>query len=295
MKRTAFLLTVGVGLLALGLCGTWAANGQEPADALRLLQAENTLLKATLAQRDKEIESLKTEIATLRVEKEKLARKPNTPGIVVSDGTEVVYEGKPRTREWFEQMYVKYCNKVILVDGKAILVFDDKGDEVGGYHTSDGMWSATTPVGAVLRSPRNWTEVLSVIADSEYLVIRRGVPSQTTNSGFGFSEGLSELLFHVKGAAVGLVDGAEFPQTRMVYVGTYRYSATSGAAKTVQSFVVYTPSSTLTREQFADALKQGLKMDTAPPKGDGRSVPPPPTRTPPTPTPKPAPRPVRIR
>jgi hypothetical protein len=62
MKRTAFLLTVGVGLLALGLCGTWTANGQEPADALRLLQAENTLLKATMKQRDKEIESLKKEV-----------------------------------------------------------------------------------------------------------------------------------------------------------------------------------------------------------------------------------------
>jgi hypothetical protein len=62
MKRTTFLLTVGVCLLALVVCGTWTANGQEPVDELRLLRAENTLLKATMAQRDKEIESLKKEI-----------------------------------------------------------------------------------------------------------------------------------------------------------------------------------------------------------------------------------------
>lgn len=68
MKRTAFPLTVGAFLLALAAIGTWPAEGQEPADQLRLLRAENQLLKTTVAQRDETIEALKKKIVTLKAE-----------------------------------------------------------------------------------------------------------------------------------------------------------------------------------------------------------------------------------
>jgi len=273
MKRTAFAPAVGVVLLALGLCGMRAAYGQESAAELPRLRAENTVLKAEIAAFKVEIAALKRvtellreEVAILKVEKEKLARQTNTPGIVVSGGAGVVYEGEPRTKEWFEQMYVRYCNKVILVDGETIIISDVNSGTIGSYHAPDGMWRAQPPVGALLSSPEG-AEVLSVISNSEYLVIRHGYPSQTYANGFGFVAGLSELLFHVKGMGAGLVDKAPFPETWLVCVGTYHYGAASGAAKTVQSYIVYPPPP-ITREQFAAALKQGFKVDTTPPKAD---------------------------
>ena len=59
MKRTAFLLTVGVILLALGLFATRAAYGQESVAELPRLRAENTALKA-------EIAAFKVEVAALK-------------------------------------------------------------------------------------------------------------------------------------------------------------------------------------------------------------------------------------
>jgi len=46
-------------------------------------------------------------------------------------------------------------------------------------------------------------------------------------------------------------------QNKLVFVGTFKYTAAGGAAKTVPSYVVYTP---LTEDQFAEAIRAGLKL-----------------------------------
>jgi hypothetical protein len=294
MKRTAFLLAAGACFLVFGPLAVKAAE-----DELRVPQVENARLRAIVATREKQLEDLKMELAALKKENERQtnalgnalnelkilkenlvaanARLPASgqaasPAVapaapVVPPKTDqgfITYEGQPRTKEWFEQMYVKYCNKFVLVEGKATIISDFESGEVGSYHASDGMWREQTPVGAVLRTPRG-AKVLSVISDSEYLIIRPGYPAQTGRYGELLAGGQSEQLFHVKGMATGLVDGATFPDTRLVCVGTYRYGATSGAAKTVQSYIVYPPPP-ITRDQFADALKQGFKVDIIAPK-----------------------------
>ena len=76
MKRTAFLVTVGAGLLVMVLGGARDVNGQEresaTAAALRSLQAEHAQLKATLAERDKTIRVLEDEIVVLKQTVERL-------------------------------------------------------------------------------------------------------------------------------------------------------------------------------------------------------------------------------
>lgn len=59
MKRATFLLAAGLVSLAFGPAGAKAADDDQE---LRLLRAENNLLKATIEQRDKQIEALKKEI-----------------------------------------------------------------------------------------------------------------------------------------------------------------------------------------------------------------------------------------
>jgi cell division protein FtsB len=75
MKRSAFLLSVGVFFLVFGPLAVKAAE-----DELRVLQTENARLKATLAARDKQIEDLKTELAGLRAENTKVAAQMKALG-----------------------------------------------------------------------------------------------------------------------------------------------------------------------------------------------------------------------
>jgi len=79
MRRAPFVLTVGMFTVALWSVQAQAADVDQE---LRQLRAENTLLKATLEQRNKEITalkneitSLKQEIAALKTENTKLAAK----------------------------------------------------------------------------------------------------------------------------------------------------------------------------------------------------------------------------
>jgi len=65
MRRALFILTVGVTVSALWPVG---AKGVEVDQEIRQLRAENNLLKATLAQRDKKIEVMNKEIETLKAE-----------------------------------------------------------------------------------------------------------------------------------------------------------------------------------------------------------------------------------
>lgn len=65
MRRALFLLIVGVAVSALWPAG---AKGADVDQELRQLRAENNLLKATLAQRDKTIEAMNKEIETLKAE-----------------------------------------------------------------------------------------------------------------------------------------------------------------------------------------------------------------------------------
>jgi hypothetical protein len=258
MKRTAFLLTVGAGLLALGLCGTWAANGQEPADALRLLQAENTLLKATMVQRDKEIESLKKEIesskALTAVLMEKLRAKsgvattppvagPTTPGSVTQPRSEpavpnsYMYKNKVRDDKWFDQMWKTFSDKIACVGGKYL----DIGFARLRSYPEEVQAEPPKP-GTELRRSRDDSTIFQVLGKEEVLV----------------RTALYDVLFYVKGLDTSqLVNGASFPQVDLVYMGPYTYHASNRATNTIQSFIVYKP---LTRDQFAEVLSSDFVL-----------------------------------
>lgn len=65
MNRTGLLIVAGLLLTACGLTAVWA---EEPADEVRLLRAQNGLLKATIEARDKKIAELQEELKKLKTE-----------------------------------------------------------------------------------------------------------------------------------------------------------------------------------------------------------------------------------
>jgi len=65
MNRTGLLIVAGLLVAACGLTAVW---GEEPADEVRLLRAQNTLLQATIKARDKKIAELQEEIKRLKAE-----------------------------------------------------------------------------------------------------------------------------------------------------------------------------------------------------------------------------------
>lgn len=156
------------------------------------------------------------------------------------------YLGRRRTHQWFGKMHGYFADKIILLDGK----YKDIGK-----HLVDG-WPDLTPgcrIGTCGYSRE--CQVLQVVDDDELLVHRYG--RAASRDRFTVIPAVSRLLFHVKRVKTqGLVEGAAFEE-RLVCVGTYRYTAPGGAARTVPSYVVHAP---LTKEQFADALAGGFKL-----------------------------------
>lgn len=65
MNRTGLLIVAGLLVAACGLNVVWA---EEPTDEVRLLRAQNGLLKATIEARDKKIAELQEEIKKLKAE-----------------------------------------------------------------------------------------------------------------------------------------------------------------------------------------------------------------------------------
>lgn len=227
MKRTTFLLTVFVSLLPLGLCITWAANGQEPA------------VKATDA-----------------------GQSVQAPAKATS--REIMYKNQSRDDAWFDQMYAKFNDKIANVDGKYIDVglarLRPEPEEVRAEPPKPGTELRTTPVHSNILQVLGKEEVL-VKRDAVQARLSGGYRGDATDMARSVAEAgasLSEVIFHVRGLDTSrFVNGAAFPQVDLIYAGTYTYPTSGGATNTVQSFLVYKP---LTRDKFAEALSSGFVL-----------------------------------
>ena len=250
MKRTAFLLGVGACFLVFG---PLAAKPDE--DELRVLRAENNLLKATAETRKKEVGALKEEIAKLSEQLRQLQEVCRNAGIAPpqSDAKAAatppeapkaetyMYLGKPCPKAWFEQMYRRFGDKIVRVGGKYL----DVGKPLVGL-TDQVSWAPNIGTAGKLEGGYR---IMQVIDDDE-LIIR--VP--------GWSYGgitVRDSFLHITGLDTkGLVDGGLI-EAKVVYIGTYHYKTVTGAGATIPSLAVHTP---LTQEQFAEALAGGLEL-----------------------------------
>ena len=193
---------------------------------------------------------------------------PNQPS--ASPDRPIIYQGRERTKEWFERMYERFSDKIALLNGKFVaLRFVDIGK-------LKDISESPLPVGAIIQIPSE-CKVLSVIGDGEFLLVIKGglrgssYPVYTTpdrmkivtnsiNSGRGYGP---DFFFHVTGYdGPSLSDDQIFPYTgKLVCAGTYKYTGILFAQNTVQSFKVWKPEP-LTREQFAEAISSGFELET---------------------------------
>lgn len=148
----------------------------------------------------------------------------------------IIYRGKERDEDWFNRMYKRFSDKIVLFDGKFVALSFR-------FILSTHMKETPLPVGTITWTPPE-CKVLSVIGDDGVLLV-----GDTSDS-----------IFHVTGYDGPLLsDGKIFPFSILICVGTYEYTAINGAKKTVQSFKMWEPEP-LTREQFAEAISSGVEL-----------------------------------
>jgi hypothetical protein len=172
------------------------------------------------------------------------------------------YKGKPRNEAWMKTMYSKFRDKIAVVDGK----FIDVGRALLDLQSVEPQ--PPSP-GTELRLMPGGSKVLQVLGADSILVrkeeirARRIVSPDGKTTNFVLPE--PEILFHLAGVdTTGLVDGMSLTPSdgtsrwrRLVFAGTFRYAATDGSAKTIQS---YRPYATPTLGQFAAALASGFEL-----------------------------------
>ena len=157
-----------------------------------------------------------------------------------------LYLGKPRSEAWFSKAYEEFRDKIVVHEGR----FIESGKAL---LLKSAIWDHPPEIGslrwAICGSPFRTAKILQAVKEDEALV-SLSVPGFRT-------QGL-HIVFHVKGVDPAKnLDGTDFPDVPLVYVGKFTYTSAMGAKRTVQSYTVYHP---LTREQFKQALDSGLTL-----------------------------------
>lgn len=221
------------------------------------LRDENAALKSKIEAKNETIKSLQAEIDKLKnrvKEVQKLYRDKINPqqkaGKEVKNPS-VIYNGKPRSKEWLNQMYNNYADTIILLDGK----FVDVGKAIVGATEIPRV----SGIGTYGETP-DGCKVLQVLKEDELIVVRPYSHVPSTYGKYGFSSvGYTneELIFHVTGIdTTGIVDDSSFSK-KLISVGSYEYTNTYNAKRTIASYAIHEP---LTTDQFIEALNGGFKL-----------------------------------
>ena len=248
-----------VCIVFIGLCmPTIIKSENSPPQEIERLKAEIKQLQTTIESLQKKILQMKKDLANGSKEKLRLLKLCEKAGIDVraKDNTqpgEVTYRGKQRSKEWFEQMYKKFCGDIVCVNGK---YFDKEHLEFQSI-----LPNKILPKGTVVKLPSG-CKVLQALGNGEALVINKGrTLKRTTITGeyLGTVSRGSDTLFHLSGYEGQLIDEQAISyKGPLISTGTFKYTDALEARKTIQSFRIfksfYEP---LTKERFADALNSG--------------------------------------
>ena len=187
---------------------------------------------------------------------------PNQPS--ASPDRPIIYQGRERTKEWFERMYERFSDKIALLNGKFVAL---RFVDIGKPNTTD-VWESPPQVGAIIQIPSK-CKVVTVFKDGEVLLVK-GLERKKTKTRLEMPAGVSyidsgggvkDFYFHVTGYDGPLLSNDQiFPYTgKLVCVGTYTYTGGLGHKNTVQSFKVW-QTEPLTKEQFAEAISSGFDL-----------------------------------
>lgn len=250
--RELAVLVAGLTFMLLPAGGVNAADDQADREQeLRILLAENKLLKSTIEARDKEIAAIKAELAELKTEIARLkagvpqsqpAGEPEAPA-----PAKITYLGRERSLAWLEDAFEKYAGNLVICKDT---VFDtgklrakEQAFLLTGRVMPNLIESNPPEVGAFQGTTG---KILQVINGCELLV---QVSELITDE---------PITIHIKGIdATNLTDGATLAFSIVQYLGPYTYESAAGAKRTVQS---YEFARTVTKDEFVLVLSKGFKL-----------------------------------
>jgi len=180
-----------------------------------------------------------------------LAAAESLPGAAIYG-----YKGRQVSAAWIDQQYAYFKDKIACVDGKFYDIGRDLAQiEVARRYPEEGIGcvvtttppvvghaclSCFTPTGTHPNRIPEGAKVLQVLGKDEAIIAH------------------GTILFRVGSIdTTRYIDGTRFYAVLLVYTGTYRYISVAGAARTIQSFVIYQP---ISREQFITALSNGFEL-----------------------------------
>lgn len=147
--------------------------------------------------------------------------------INLSDG--IIYHNKKRSSQWFNYWYDEFMNKIVYYNGRYMEISPQK-------------YSCT-----ILRS----------IDDDEAMVSIRGYKENEKGEIF------NNKCCHIKGDYKPLIDSQSFSSFSfdgyLFDNGVHQYITTTGTIETVTSYIIIKHTS-LTKEQFADAINNGFEL-----------------------------------
>lgn len=253
MKRTLILLAIGMIVGALWPAVVKAADDTDR--ELRLLRAENKMLKATLKRLDKEAKALREELKQLKKTNAALAAQlPARQGMPTTQAsqptTTILYKGKKRTSAWFDDAFKEYGGSyfVVTYDGKTLLpLFGLR------RHRLELLLAGKTPPNTIESNPPEigsiqtaHATVLQVLKNDEVLAtVRESITKKL-------------ITIHIKGIyGKPATDGANVSGSLFQYLGPYAYVNTKGIKNTVQSYGCCRPP---TKNEFAAGLLKGVVL-----------------------------------
>jgi hypothetical protein len=261
-----------LAIYAVGLGATvWAQEEKGQTEDVKLLQVKIKKLEKAVESQQNTINRLRKELAKQTEENKRLLALCKKAGIQTAipaktsfDPGDIVYRGKERDKKWFDRMYERFYDKIVYIDGKYIDKSLFKLERMSGNKT----W----PKGSIVKAPSG-CKVLQVLGPGEALILRKayqaihitGNHSGLKGAWSRISEAASaqpEILFHLTGYEGQLIDEQPFSfEGPLICIGTFEYTNTLGAQKTIQSFAVCKSFyESLTKQQFAEALSRGFQL-----------------------------------
>jgi len=178
------------------------------------------------------------------------AKKPHIiPPFDPNNG--IVYNGTKRNLQWFNYFYKENQNKIAFVDGKYIYIADKLENRQGEVQDVLDNGEAIIRETEYVTSQRHNTGVFYGDGADLHDAIQRNIDNAYNNPP---KLTKTDRYFHIKGYKKPLIDKQPF-NCAIIRNGIFEYTTTTGANKTVESFIVYEP---ITKEQFADAINSGF-------------------------------------
>lgn len=268
-KKYFVVLAVAVFLAAT----LWGQESKDPNENVKLLQEKIERLEKTIEFQQKKYKELKADYDDIKKqldeqiqENERLKALVKNTDIVTESvkskfdpNNGIIYLGKQRDKLWFERMYKQFCDKIVLSNGKYYNIRFLRSEPITNEWRFDVGTIAFPPAECKISQILKPNEILVIRPSSQkrFYISRRSLMGGAIIEEERISE-IPEIIFCVNGIDTSkLAVGGNFnlaESFKLIYTGICKCEGIDRHCFTVAE--------SLTREQFADAIKSGIRLIT---------------------------------